>query len=70
MDFILDDILKKIEHEVCEWKYTSKAMHLDKNGKLDLPYTIAWSCYYQIIELTHLINDYDWNQIDVVLESY
>ena len=70
MAFILDDILKKIEGEVREWKYTSKKMHLDKNGKLDLPYTIVWSYYYQIIELTHLINDYDWNQIDVVLESY
>lgn len=69
MAFILDDILKKIESEVREWKYTSKKMQLNENGKLELPYTIIWSCYYQIIELAHLINDYDWNRIDVVLYS-
>ena len=67
MAFILDNVRQKIESEVREWKYTSKAIQFDANGNLKLPYTIAWSYYYQIMELIHLINDYDWSRIDVVL---
>lgn len=54
-----------------EWEYAAnERVEYNNEGKIDIPFPLAWSYEYLIIQLIHILNQYDWEYIDVALYGY
>lgn len=61
----------RLQNRVKEWEnVASNNLVLYKDGKMDVPYPLDSSYQYEAMVLIDIINDYDWDCIDVMLYGY
>lgn len=64
----MDQLQFSLDSRAKDWEYAvNDGFVLNKDGKLDLPYPLAWSYEYLIAQLVDIVNKYDWNCVDAVL---
>ena len=64
----MDQLQFSLDSRAKDWEYAvNDGFALNKDGKLDLPYPLAWSYEYLIAQLVDIVNKYDWNCVDAVL---
>ena len=67
-EFSIDKLQLNLESRVKDWEYAANnGVMLDKYGKLEMPYPLAWSYEYLIVQLVDMVNKYDWDCVDAVL---
>lgn len=61
----------KLQNKVKEWEsVASNDLVLYKDGKMDVPFPLGYSYEYLIIQLVEIVNQYDWDHVDVILFNY
>ena len=64
----LDELQTRLDNRVKDWEGTAiRGVKLNKDNKLEIPYSLAWSYEYTIIQLIEIVNKYDWDCVDAVL---
>ena len=67
-EFSIDKLQLSLESRVKDWEYAANdGITLNKEGKLEMPYPLAWSYEYLIVQLVDMVNKYDWDCVDAVL---
>lgn len=67
-EFSMDKLQLCLESYVKDWEYAANdGIMIDKYGKLEMPYPLAWSYEYLIVQLVDMVNKYDWDCVDAVL---
>lgn len=67
-EFSMDKLQLCLESYVKDWEYAANnGVMLDKYGKLEMPYPLAWSYECLIVQLVDMVNKYDWDCVDAVL---
>lgn len=61
----------RLKNKIKEWEgVASNDLVLYKDGKMDVPFPLGYSYEYLIIQLVEIINQYDWDHVDVILFNY
>lgn len=61
----------RMEFALKDWEIgAEKCVKLNADGKMDVPYPLDSSYQYEAMVLIDIINDYDWDCIDVMLYGY
>lgn len=61
----------RLEHSIGCWEIgAEECVKLNADGKMDIPYPLDNTLEYEIMVLIDIINNYDWECIDVVLYGY
>lgn len=64
----LDELQTRLDNRVKDWEGTAiRGIKLNKDGKIEIPYPLAWSYEYLIAQLIEIVNKYDWDCVDAVL---
>lgn len=64
----MEQLQFSLDSRVKNWEYAANnGVMLDKYGKLEMPYPLAWSYEYLIVQLVDMVNKYDWDCVDAVL---
>lgn len=64
----MEQLQFSLDSRVKNWEYAANnGIMLDKYGKLEMPYPLAWSYEYLIVQLVDMVNKYDWDCVDAVL---
>lgn len=64
----MEQLQFSLDSRVKDWEYAANdGITLDKYGKLEMPYPLAWSYEYLIVQLVDMVNKYDWDCVDAVL---
>lgn len=63
--------LQRMESSIIGWEMgAEKCVKLNADGKMDVPYPLDNSYQYEAMVLINIINNYDWDCIDVMLYGY
>lgn len=61
----------RLEYSIGCWEIgAEECVKLNADGKMDIPYPLDNTLEYEIMVLIDIINNYDWECIDVVLYGY
>lgn len=64
----MEQLQFSLDSRIKNWEYAANnGVMLDKYGKLEMPYPLAWSYEYLIVQLVDMVNKYDWDCVDAVL---
>ena len=64
----LDELQTRLKDCARNWEGTaSRGIKLNKDDKVEIPYPLAWSYEYLIVQLVDMVNKYDWDYVDAVL---
>lgn len=64
----MEQLQFSLDSRVKDWEYAANdGITLNKEGKLEMPYPLAWSYEYLIVQLVDMVNKYDWDCVDAVL---
>lgn len=64
----MDELQTRLDNRVKDWEGTAiRGIKLNKDNKLEIPYSLAWSYEYLIAQLIEIVNKYDWDCVDAVL---
>lgn len=63
--------LQRMKSSIIGWEMgAEKCVKLNADGKMDVPYPLDSSYQYEAMVLINIINNYDWECIDVMLYGY
>lgn len=64
----MDELQTRLDNRVKDWEGTAiRGIKLNKDDKVEIPYPLAWSYEYLIVQLIEIVNKYDWDCVDAVL---
>lgn len=64
----MDELQTRLDNRVKDWEGTAiRGIKLNKDNKLEIPYSLAWSYEYLIAQLIEVVNKYNWDCVDAVL---
>ena len=50
--------------------YATQGFFMLEKGNINTPYMLKTSLEYEMMQLIHIVNDYDWDCIDVMVQGY